>query len=107
MAALWTEVCLALPVVLAIDEGYEVYIVTDASGGGTKEPHDMAVQRMVQAGAVPMTWIQYMLELQRDWARQETYTPVLSVAIEHGGAYGVGIKYAKAVLGDHANEGKR
>ena len=69
--------------------------------------HERAVQRCVQAGAVPMTWIQVLLELQRDWARQDTYVPVLDVAMQHGGAYGVGIRYAKAILGEHANEGGR
>jgi nicotinamidase-related amidase len=105
MAALWTEVCLVQPVLSAIDQGYEVYIVTDASGGVTKEAHDMAVQRMVQAGARPVTWLQYMLELQRDWARGETYAPVMKIATEHGGGYGLGIVYAKEMF--NAKEGKK
>ncbi|WP_342117738.1 hydrolase [Pseudoduganella sp. OTU4001] len=105
MAALWTEVCLVQPVLSAIDQGYQVYIVTDASGGVTKEAHDMAVQRMVQAGARPMTWLQYMLELQRDWARGETYAPVTKIAAEHGGGYGLGIVYAKEMF--NAKEGKK
>ena len=107
VAALWTEVCLVMPCIDMLQEGYEVYIVTDASGGVSVESHERAIQRLVQAGAVPMTWQQVMLEWQRDWARQETYMPVLEVAMAHGGAYGVGIRYAKAVLGEHANEGKR
>jgi nicotinamidase-related amidase len=94
MAALWTEVCLLEPVLSAIDEGYDVYIVTDASGGVSKEAHDMSVQRMVQAGAQPITWLQYMLELQRDWARGETYAPVMNIAKEHAGGYGLGVIYA-------------
>lgn len=104
IASLWTEVCLLEPTLSAIDEGYEVYIVTDASGGVTKEAHDMAVQRMVQAGAHPITWLQYMLELQRDWARGETYAPVTKIAAEHAGGYGLGIFYAKEMFG--AKEGK-
>lgn len=104
MAALWTEVCLLEPVLSAIDEGYDVYIVTDASGGVSKEAHDMAVQRMVQAGAHPITWLQYMLELQRDWARGETYKPVMKIATEHGGGYGLGIVYATDMF--QAKEGK-
>ena len=104
MAALWTEVCLVEPVLSAIDDGYDVYIVTDASGGVSKEAHDAAVQRMVQAGAHPVTWLQYMLELQRDWARGETYAPVMKVATEHGGGYGLGIIYATEMF--HAKEGK-
>ena len=100
IAALWTEVCLAMPTISAINAGYEVYIVTDASGGTSKDAHDMAVQRLIQAGAVPCTWLQVMLEFQCDWARQETYDAVLDVAEEHAGAYGIGIRYAKSVMGE-------
>jgi NAD(P)-dependent dehydrogenase (short-subunit alcohol dehydrogenase family) len=106
MAALWTEVCLATAALSAIDDGYEVYIVvTDASAGVTKEAHDMAIQRMMQAGAVPVTWLQVMIEWQRDWARQDSYEAVINVAKEHGGGYGLGINYAKTMLGEHASEG--
>lgn len=105
IAALWTEVCLAMPTIELLEAGYEVYAVEDASGGTSVAAHNMAMQRVVQAGAVPMTWMQVLLELQRDWARQETYLPVLGVAMEHGGAYGIGVRYAKAMLGEHANEG--
>ena len=104
MAALWTEVCLIEPALSAIDQGYDVYIVTDASGGVTKEAHDMAVQRMIQAGAHPITWLQYMLELQRDWARGETYNAVTKIAADHAGGYGLGLIYAKDMF--HAQEGK-
>jgi len=104
IAALWTEVCGVGPVLSAIDEGYEVYFVTDASGGVSREAHDMAVTRMVQAGAHPITWLQYLLELQRDWARGDTYDAVTGIAKEHGGGYGLGIIYAKAMFG--ASEGK-
>ena len=104
IAALWTEVCLATAALSAIDDGYEVYFVSDASAGVTKEAHEMAIQRMIQAGAVPMTWLQVMLEWQRDWARQETYEAVIAVAKEHGGGYGLGINYAKTMLGEHASE---
>ncbi len=106
MAALWTEVCLVMPVLAALEEGYEVYIVTDASGGVTAEAHNAAVQRMVQAGAQPVTWMQVLLEYQRDWARQSTYDAVIKIALEHGGAYGTGLEYAKAMLGADAGEGK-
>jgi len=104
MAALWTEVCGVGPVLSALEDGYEVYFVTDASGGVSKEAHDMAVQRMVQAGAKPITWLQYMLELQRDWARTETYVDVTSIAKEHAGGYGLGIIYATEMF--NAKEGK-
>src|SRR3954468_4440176 len=105
IAALWTEVCLTMPAIEMLSEGFEVYMVTDASGGTSKEAHDMSVQRLIQAGVVPVTWIQVLLELQRDWARQETYEVVLDVAKQHAGAYGIGIRYAKSILGAHASEG--
>lgn len=105
IAALWTEVCLVGPVLSALDDGYEVYFVTDASGGVSTDAHNMAVQRMIQAGATPVTWLQVMLEWQRDWARQETYDAVTGIAKEHGGGYGLGIIYAKEMLGEHAGEG--
>jgi len=104
IAALWTEVCGVGPVLSAIDEGYEVYFVVDASGGVSNVAHDIAIQRMVQAGARPITWIQYMLELQRDWARGETYAAVTGIAKEHAGGYGLGIFYANEMF--HAKEGK-
>jgi len=107
MAALWTEVCLATASISALDDGYEVYIVTDASAGVTLEAHEMAIQRMIQAGAVPVTWLQVLLEWQRDWARQETYNAVMDVAKEHAGGYGLGINYAKTMLGEHASEGQK
>lgn len=107
IAALWTEVCLATAAISALDDGYEVYIVTDASAGVTLEAHEMAIQRMIQAGAVPVTWLQVLLEWQRDWARQETYNAVMTVAKEHAGGYGLGINYAKSMLGEHASEGQK
>ena len=104
IAALWTEVCCVGPTLSALEQGYEVYFVTDASGGVSKEAHDMAVQRMVQAGAKPITWLQYLLELQRDWARTETCEAVTGIAKEHGGGYGLGIIYAKEMF--NAKEGQ-
>ncbi|KMZ40820.1 MULTISPECIES: hydrolase [Bacillales] len=101
MAALWTEVCLAFPVIAAIKDGYEVYIVTDASGGTTTEAHNMSIQRMIQAGAIPVTWQAVLLEYQRDWAREETYEAVMSIVMEHSGAYGAGVVYAQTMFGGH------
>ncbi|MFG0318179.1 MAG: hydrolase [Planctomycetota bacterium JB042] len=104
IAALWTEVCLNMATIDALADGYEVYFVTDASGGTSAEAHDMAVERMIQAGATPVTWQQVMLEWQRDWARQETYEAVTAIAKEHSGAYGIGIEYAYGMFG--AKEGR-
>ncbi|WP_330114292.1 hydrolase [Pseudomonas sp. JS3066] len=98
MAALWTEVCLTFPALEAIEAGYEVYIVTDASGGTSKEAHDMSVQRMIQAGAIPVTWQQVMLEYQRDWSKKETYDAVIGLVQEHSGAYGMGVDYAYTLV---------
>lgn len=97
-AGLWTSVCIVGPALSAIDEGYEVYIITDASGDISKEAHDQAVTRMVQAGARPITSVQYVLELQRDWSRKETYKPVNDLMKKYGGAYGLGIQYAQDML---------
>jgi nicotinamidase-related amidase len=95
----WTEVCnntFALSAML--EGGYEIYMVSDASGGTTKEAHDMAMLRMVQAGVVPVTWQQVLLEWQRDWARKETYDDVMAVVKEHSGAYGMGVDYAYTMV---------
>ena len=107
MGGLWTEVCIAHAAIDAMRDGFEVYVVADACGGTTVPAHDLAILRVVQAGGIPITWLQFLLELQRDWARQATYAPVLEVVKQHAGAYGVGVQYAKAMLGEHANEGKR
>lgn len=104
---LWTTACINFPTIQMLEEGYSVYVVADACGDVSHAAHDHSVSRMVQAGAVPMTWLQVLLELQRDWARQETYDAVVKIAIEHSGAYGIGLQYAHAVLGAHANEGGR
>lgn len=98
LAALWTEICLAMPAIQALGEGYEVFIVTDASGGVSLEAHDMAVRRMVQAGAVPITWTAVLGEWQRDWAREDTATAVSSVILEHGGASGVALAWEMQLL---------
>lgn len=98
MAALWTEICLAFPAIQAMEAGYEVYAVVDASGGTSQVAHDAAIQRIVQAGAVPVTWQQVLLEYQRDWAHRETYDAVMGLVKEHSGAYGVGVEYAYTMV---------
>ena len=95
---LWTSVCIVGPVLSAIGEGFDVYVITDACGDVSKEAHDQAVTRMVQAGAHPMTSLQYLLELQRDWARQATYKSVNDLVVKYAGAYGVGVQYARAMV---------
>lgn len=98
MAGLWTSVCIVGPVLSAISDGYEVYVITDASGDVSQEAHDQSITRMIQAGAKPITSLQYVLELQRDWARQETYKAVNDLVVKYGGAYGIGVQYAREML---------
>lgn len=98
IAALWTEVCLTFPALQAMEAGYEVYAVVDASGGTSPVAHDMAIQRITQAGAVPVTWQQVLLEFQRDWARKDTYDAVIDIVKEHSGAYGMGVEYAYTMV---------
>jgi nicotinamidase-related amidase len=98
MAALWTEICLAMPTIQALGEGYEVFIVTDASGGVSLEAHEMAIQRMVQAGAVPITWTVLGSELQRDWARTATVPALAQMLIEHMGVVGTSFTWEQQLL---------
>ncbi|KTF68350.1 isochorismatase family protein [Sphingomonas sp. HT-1] len=102
-AGLWTSVCIVGPVLSAVDQGFETYVITDACGDISTEAHERAVERMVNAGAHPMTSLQYLLELQRDWARSATYDMTTGVAKKWGGAYGLGVTYAKTMFG--ASEG--
>lgn len=103
LAGLWTSVCIVGPALSAIDQGFEVYVIADACGDVSDEAHERAMDRMVQAGARPMTSLQYLLELQRDWARGDTYDMTTGIAKVHGGGYGLGIIYAKTMFG--ASEG--
>jgi nicotinamidase-related amidase len=105
MAALWTEMCLAMPVIHAMGDGYDVYVVTDASGGVSPEAHDMAVRRMVAAGAQPITWLGLAGELQRDWARTERLEEVTQLFVEHAGATGSVFLWETQLLG--ASQSKR
>jgi nicotinamidase-related amidase len=98
MAGLWTEVCLTMPVLSALAAGFEVYVVTDASGGGSTEGHERAVQRMIQAGARPLTVASYVSELQRDWGRLETAEAVAKLFAEFGGGFGQGLRWEWQLL---------
>jgi nicotinamidase-related amidase len=104
LAGLWTSVCIVGPALSALDQGFEVHVIADACGDVSVEAHERAMERMVQAGARPMTSLQYLLELQRDWARTETYDATTGLARTFGGAYGLGLIYAKTMLGPHASE---
>jgi nicotinamidase-related amidase len=98
VAALWTDICLAMPVIQSLADGYDVFFVTDASGAVSREAHDMAVLRMVQAGAVPITWIAVMSEWQRDWARVDTVPAIAEVTIDHGGSSGTAFAWEQQLL---------
>jgi len=101
LAGLWTSVCIVGPALSALDQGFEVYVIADACGDVSAEAHNRAMDRMVQAGAQPMTSLQYLLELQRDWARTDTYELTTGIAKKFGGAYGLGVTYAKTMFGAH------
>ncbi len=98
LAGLWTEVCVAFPTIQAINDGYEVYVVEDLCGDLDERTHAAAMRRVEQAGAKPVTWIQVLLEWQRDWAHKETYNAVMDVVKSHGGAYGMGVEYAYTMV---------
>jgi nicotinamidase-related amidase len=97
-AALWTEICLAYPAIHALGDGYDVYVVTDASGGVSVEAHDRAIQRLIQAGAVPVTWMGVMSEWQRDWAREATVPAVAEIVLAHGGSTGTSLAWELQLL---------
>jgi len=101
LSGLWTSVCIVGPALSALDQGFEVYVIADACGDVSAEAHNRAMERMVQAGAQPMTSLQYLLELQRDWARGDTYELTTGIAKKVGGAYGLGVTYAKTMFGAH------
>ncbi|AGU53619.1 putative isochorismatase hydrolase [Variovorax paradoxus B4] len=101
LSGLWTGVCIVGPALSALDQGFEVFVIADACGDVSAEAHNRAMDRMVQAGAQPMTSLQYLLELQRDWARTDTYEMTTGIAKKFGGAYGLGVTYAKTMFGAH------
>ena len=105
LAALYTEICLAMPAIQALADGYDVFIVTDASGGVSAEAHDMAVRRMIAAGAVPITWLAVLGEWQRDWAREKTVAGVAGVVLEHGGGSSVAFAWEQQLLAGSARAG--
>jgi nicotinamidase-related amidase len=98
LAALWTEICLAMPALHALGEGYDVFVVTDASGGVSAEAHEMAVRRMVAAGIVPITWLAVASEWQRDWARTESLEALTSTVLAHGGGSSIAFAWEQQLL---------
>lgn len=98
LAGLWTETCVALPTIQALQDGYEVFIVEDCCGDVSQLAHDNAMKRVIQAGAKPVTALSVMLEWQRDWAARETYDAVMDIVKTHFGAYGIGVEYAYTMV---------
>jgi nicotinamidase-related amidase len=98
VSGLLTEACVSFPVLSALADGYEVYVVGDACGGITMLSHDLALRRMEAAGAQLTSWIQVLLELQRDWTRRETYEGARGIVESHGGGYGIGLAYAREMI---------
>lgn len=98
IAGLWTEVCVAMPTIQALGEGWDVTVVTDASGGTSPEAHQVAIQRMIAAGANMMTWLAVASEWQRDWARMETAEKLTEVVVQHAGGSGIAYLWEQQLL---------
>jgi nicotinamidase-related amidase len=98
VAGLLTEACVSFPVLSALNDGFEVFVVADACGGLSPAGHDLALRRMESAGAQLTSWIQVLLEFQRDWTRHETYEDARSIVVANGGGYGMGLAYAREMI---------
>ena len=103
IAGLWTEACVTFPTLDMLREGYEIFVPADACGDLTIEAHNRSMDRLVQAGAIPITSCQYLFELQQDWARTETYNGVMDILRAHS-PYGIQVRFSKWALGEHASE---
>jgi nicotinamidase-related amidase len=103
IAGLWTEACVAFPTLDLLKEGFEVYIAADACGDLSVEAHNRSMDRLTQAGAIPITSWQFVFELQQDWARTETYEGVMSILRAHS-PYGIQVRFSKWALGSHASD---
>ncbi len=98
IAGLWTEICVAMPAIQAAGEGWDVTVVTDASGGVSLESHQVAIQRMAAAGINLMTWLAVTAEWQRDWARTDTAPAVTDVLIQHAAGSGIAFLWEQQLL---------
>jgi nicotinamidase-related amidase len=103
LAGLWTEACVMFPALDMLKAGYEIAVAADACGDITPEAHQRAMERLIQAGAVPITSLQWTFELQQDWARGETYDGVMEILKAHS-PYGIQVRFSKWALGEHASE---
>jgi nicotinamidase-related amidase len=98
IAGLWTEICVAMPAIQAAGEGWDVTVVTDASGGTSVEAHQVAIQRMAAAGVNLITWLALAAEWQRDWARNETAAGVTEVLVQHAAGSGIAYLWEQQLL---------
>ncbi|KAB1089208.1 hydrolase [Neorhizobium galegae] len=98
IAGLWTEVCVAMPAIQAAGEGWDVTVITDASGGSSTESHQVAIQRMIAAGVNMMTWMALAGEWQRDWARTEHVEELTEVLISHMSGSGIAYLWEQQLL---------
>ncbi|MBV7521242.1 hydrolase [Ensifer sp. ENS12] len=98
VSGLLTEACVSFPVLSALADGYEVFVAADTCGGITAESHALALRRMEKAGATMTSWLQLLLELQRDWTRKETYDGARAIVEAHAGGYGIGLAYARDMI---------
>ena len=98
IAGFLTEACVSFPALSALKDGLEVFVVGDACGGLTPQSHEFALRRLEQAGARVTSWIQVLLEFQRDWTRHETYEAARAVVEANGGGYGMGLAYAREMI---------
>ena len=103
VAGLWTEACVLFPTLDMLKEGYEVYVPADACGDVSVEAHNRSMDRLTQAGAVPITSLQFVFELQQDWARSATYNGIMDILKAHS-PYGIQVRFSKWALGEHASE---
>ena len=103
VAGLWTSACATFPTLDMLAAGYEVLVIADACGDTSPEAHERAIQRLVQAGAVPLSTLQFVFELQQDWARTGTYNGVMDI-LKALTPYGIQVRFSKWALGEHASE---
>jgi nicotinamidase-related amidase len=98
VAGFLTEACVSFPALSALKDGFEVFVVADACGGLTPVSHELALRRLEQGGARLTSWIQLLLEFQRDWTRHETYEAARAIVVANGGGYGMGLAYAREMI---------
>jgi len=98
VAGFFTEACVSFPALSALNAGFVVFIAADACGGLTLASHELALRRLEQAGARLCSWIQVLLEFQRDWTRHATYEEARAIVVANGGGYGMGLAYAREMI---------